>query len=115
MQKARVILTLIVLITVLGTVMSFKAAKRRQQSNLFYPTTGDFTSNGASRNLTYAYLAPYRTFRTDIYELPVNVTRPLYTGTTQTWTTIGGAFYFITVVTGPIWPTLAGIYDDAGQ
>lgn len=115
MQKARFILILITLSAVLGGMMSFKAGKRRQLSNLFYPTTGDFTSNGASRNLTYAYLAPYRTFRTDIYELPLNVTRPLYTGTTQTWTTIGGAFYFITVVTGSAWPTLAGIYDDAGQ
>ncbi|TWV94297.1 hypothetical protein [Chitinophaga pinensis] len=115
MHKARFILMIIALLAILGGMMSFKAGKRRQLSNLFYPTTGDFTQNGASRNLTYAYLAPYRTFRTDIYEFPINVTRPLYTGTTQSTTTVGGSFYFITVVTGPIWITLNGIYDDAGQ
>jgi hypothetical protein len=115
MQKARITLTMITLLAILGGLMSFNAGKRRSLSNLYYPTTGNFTQNNASRNLTYAYLAPYRTFRTAIYELPVNVTRALYTGTAQTWTTVGGAFYLITVVTGPIWPTLAGIYDDAGQ
>lgn len=115
MKKARIILTLIALSTILVGTMSFRATKWRQLNNLFYPTTGDFFQNGASRNLTYAALAPYRTFRTDIFEFPVNVTYPLYTGTTQSTTTIGGAFYFITVVTGAPWPTWLGIYDDNGQ
>ncbi|MBW8688177.1 hypothetical protein [Chitinophaga rhizophila] len=115
MHKARIILTLIALLAVAGGIMSFKAGKRMQQANLFYPTTGDFFHNGASRNLMYAYLAPYRTFQTDILEPPLNITRALYTRTVQSTTTIGGAFYFITVVTGAPWPTLAGIYDDNGQ
>lgn len=114
MKKARIILTMIALSAILVGTISFKA-QRRQLNNLFYRTTGDFFQNGASRNLTYAALAPYRNFRTDVSEFPVNVTYPLYENTTQSTTTIGGAFYFITVVTGSPWPTFLGIYDDAGQ
>lgn len=96
--------------------MSFKA-KRRGLTNLFYRTTGNFTQNGASRNLFYAAEAPYRTFATDTWEVPVTHPFPplLYTATTQSTTTIGGAFYIITVVAGPTWPTWLGIYDDNGQ
>jgi hypothetical protein len=114
MKKARIILTMIALSAILVGTMSFRG-KRRQLSNLFYRTTGNFSQNGASRNLTYAAEAPYRTFRTDTWEQPVSVPRPLYTGTTQSTTTIGGDFYFITVVTGSPWPTWLGIYDDNGQ
>ncbi len=114
MKKARIILTMIALSAILVGIMSFRTNKRRGLSNLFYPTTGDFFQNGASRNLTYAGLAPYRTFRTDIFEFPTHPNYALYTGTTQSTTTVGGAFYFITVVTGAAWPTWA-IYDDNGQ
>jgi len=114
MKKARIILALIALSAVLGATMSF-SAQRRQLSNLFYRTTGVFFQNGASRVLTYAAEAPYRTFQTDTWELAVNPGRPVYTGTTQSTTTVGGAFYFITVVTGSPWPTFLGIYDDNGQ
>ncbi len=116
MKKARIILTVIALSAILGGTMSFKA-KRRGLSNLFYRTTGNFTQNGASRNLFYAAEAPYRTFPTDTWELPVSHPFPplLYTGTTQSTTTIGGAFYIITVVAGPTWPTWLGVYDDNGQ
>ncbi|PSL33566.1 hypothetical protein [Chitinophaga ginsengisoli] len=114
MKKARIILAFITLAAVLVGTTSFRA-KRRQLSNLFYRTTGVFSQNGASRVLTYAKEAPYRTFQTDTWELPVNGGRPLYTGTTQSTTTVGGDFYFITVVTGSPWPTWLGIYDDNGQ
>lgn len=114
MKKARIILAMIALVAVLVGTMSFRV-KRRGLTNLFYRTTGDFFHNGASRNLTYAAEAPYRTFRTDTWEQPVNVVTPLYTGTTQSTTTIGGSFYFITVVSGSPWPTWLGIYDDNGQ
>ncbi|MCF6401252.1 hypothetical protein L3C95_00095 [Chitinophaga filiformis] len=114
MKKARIILTMIALFALLAGTMSFKV-KRRQLNNLYYRTTGNFSQNGASRNLTYATLSPYRTFRTDTWEQPVNVPIPLYTGTTQSTTTVGGAFYFITVVSGPAWSTWLGIYDDNGQ
>lgn len=114
MKKARIILTMIALSAIVVGTMSFRG-KRRQLNNLFYTTTGDFFQNGASRNFTYAALAPYRTFRTDTWELPVNVTYALYTGTRQSTTTVGGAFYFITVVSGSPWPTWLGIYDDNGQ
>lgn len=105
---------MIALSAILVGTISFKA-QRRQLNNLFYRTTGDFFQNGASRNLTYAARSPYRNFRTDVSEFPVNVTLPLYENTTQSTTTVGGAFYFITVVTGSPWPTFLGIYDDAGQ
>jgi hypothetical protein len=115
MNKARIILLMITLLAILGGTMSFRSAKRRQLSNLYYPTTGDFTQNGASRNLTYAYLAPYRTFRTDVFEAPVTPAIPMYTKTKQSTTTIGGSFYFITVVSGGAYPAVLGIYSDAGQ
>jgi multidrug transporter EmrE-like cation transporter len=115
MKKARIILTMIALSAILVGMMSFRTTKRRGLSNLFYRTTGNFFQNGASRNLTYAGLSPYRTFRTNISELPINVGYPLFTGTTQSTTTIGGSFYFITVVKGAPWHTWLGIYHDNGQ
>lgn len=114
MKKARIILAMIALSVILVVTTSFRG-ERRQFANLFYRSTGWFTHNGASRVLTYALLAPYRNFRTSITEVAVNVNRPLYESTTQSTTTIGGSFYFITVVTGARWPTHLGIYEDASQ
>jgi hypothetical protein len=114
MKKARIILAMIALSATLMGTISFKA-QRRQLNNLFYRTTGDFFQNGVSRNLTYAALSPYRNFRTDVSEFPTHVPVHLYESTTQSTTTIGGAFYFITVVTGARWPPFLGVYDDAGQ
>jgi hypothetical protein len=115
MKKARIILALIALFVFVGGVMSIKAHNRRGLSNLWYVTTGDFSQNGASRNLTYAAMSQYRTFWTDPSEAPVLVTYELYTLTRQSTTTIGGLYYFISVVSGSPFPTVLGIFSDNGQ
>jgi hypothetical protein len=115
MKKARIILALITLFVFVGGVISIKAHNRWGLSNLWYVTTGNFTQNSAGRVLSYAAMSQYRTFWTDPSEAPVLVTYELYTLTRQSTTTIGGDFYFITVVSGSPFPTVLGIFSDNGQ
>ena len=113
MNKAKIILTTIVLCAVVGGITAFKA-KRRGLANLYYRTTGVFISNGVGRILTYASLSPYRTFPTSITQNTVPVTLILYSSTTLTWTTVGGGPYTYEVVTGLSFPSWS-VYDDEDQ
>lgn len=114
MKKARIVLSVLALCSILGGILAFKSG-RRGLSNLFSTTSGNFTQNGASKWITYATYAPYRTFATDITQNTTIPPMSVYTLTTQVWTTIGGQPFFYTVVTGSRYPIALPIYDDEDQ
>jgi hypothetical protein len=113
MNKARIILTTIVLCAILGGTKAYNV-NRRGLANLYYRTTGIFVSHGVGRILSYATISPFRTFPTAITQNTVSTTAILYSSTTWTTTTIGGWPYTYEIPTDLAWPAWL-VYSDEDQ
>lgn len=113
MKKARIVLTMVITILIINVFLAVAAHKKRGLNNLYYVTTGIFFNNGSARQLTYACLAPYRTFATSITQPTISPAVPLYASITLTITIVGGAPYTYPVVYGFPWNLL--IYEDEDQ
>jgi hypothetical protein len=101
MKKATIILTVITTVSLMNGILAFNIM--RGLNNLYIATTGVFTVGSATKLLTYASLAPYRTFSTAPTQQTLTLAFPVYTSTSLTWTTIGGFPYFYPVVFGSPW------------
>lgn len=112
MRKARIFLALTALCVVVNVFLSYKVSNRNL-NNLYRTTTGVVTIGTATRLLTYATLAPYRTFPMDLSEPIVHPTISLWLDVTFTTITIGGAGYTYTVTTN--FPWNLPIYADNNQ
>lgn len=112
MKKARIFLGVTAFFLVVNFLLAYKVASYNL-NNLYLTTTGIFYSNGATLQLRYATLAPYRTFQTDPMQLSVHPTIPLFLDVTLTTTTIGGGGFTYTVTNGISWNL--PIYADEDQ
>lgn len=112
MRKAKIFLVLTALCVVVNIFLSYKVSNRNL-NNLYRTTTGFVSIGSSSLLLTYATLAPYRTFPTDLSEPIVHPAMSLWLDVTLTITTIGGTPYTYTVTTG--FPWNLPIYADNNQ
>jgi len=112
MKKARIFLGVTAFLLVVNFLLAYRVSYFNL-NNLYLTTTGVFSTNGATAQLRYAVLGPYRTFPTDLTQLSVHPAFPLYENVTLTATTIGGYFVTYSVPYGPSWNL--PIYADEDQ
>ncbi|WP_343670087.1 hypothetical protein [Chitinophaga sp.] len=112
MKKARIFLGVTAFFLVVNFLLAYKVSNYNL-NNLYLTTTGIFSANGATLQLKYATLGPYRTFQTVPTQLSVHPTFPLYLDVTLATTTIGGSFVTYSVPYGLSWNL--PIYADEDQ
>lgn len=112
MKKARIFLGLTAFLLAVNFLLAYKISNYNL-NNLYLTTTGIFSSNGATLQLKYATLGPYRTFPTALTQLSVHPSFPLYENVTLATTTIGSGFVTYSVPYGSSWNW--PIYADEDQ